>query len=95
MHCNHHLVRGFRSVVRLQVQCVVRSHRSTRPAASMQKQKVVVVGAGFAGITAARTLLAEAAVPVEVVIVEASSRVGGRACTKEVIFVLRHKQSVG
>lgn len=50
----------------------------------MQKKKVVVVGAGFAGITAARTLLAEAAAPLEVVVLEASSRIGGRAHTMEV-----------
>ncbi len=53
----------------------------------MQKQKVVVVGAGFAGITAARTLLEEAVSPLEVVVLEASSRVGGRACTTEVTLV--------
>lgn len=50
----------------------------------MQKKKVVVVGAGFAGITAARTLLAEATAPVEVIVLEASSRIGGRAHTMEV-----------
>ena len=50
----------------------------------MQKKKVVVVGAGFAGISAARTLLAESKVPVEVTVLEASSRIGGRACTREV-----------
>ncbi len=50
----------------------------------MQKKKVVVVGAGFAGITAARTLLAEATAPLEVVVLEASSRIGGRAHTMEV-----------
>ncbi|KAL0055945.1 hypothetical protein WJX82_006032 [Trebouxia sp. C0006] len=49
----------------------------------MQKKKVVVVGAGFAGITAARTLLAEATAPVEVIVLEASSRIGGRAHTME------------
>lgn len=52
----------------------------------MQKKKVVVVGAGFAGITAARTLLAEATAPLEVVVLEASSRIGGRAHTMEVIL---------
>ena len=52
----------------------------------MQKKKVVVVGAGFAGITAARTLLAEATAPLEVVVLESSSRIGGRAHTMEVIL---------
>ena len=60
----------------------------------MQKKKVIVVGAGFAGITAARTLLAEAAAPLDVIVLEASSRVGGRACTTEVLSWARHaKQS--
>ena len=53
----------------------------------MPKKKVVVVGAGFAGISAARTLLAEARTPIDVVVLEANSRVGGRACTAEVINV--------
>ncbi len=52
----------------------------------MQRKKVVVVGAGFAGITAARNLLAEATTPLEVVVLEASSRIGGRAHTMEVIL---------
>ena len=54
---------------------------------SMHSKKVVVVGAGFAGISAARTLIAEAIAPIEVVVLEASERVGGRACTAEVITV--------
>ena len=54
----------------------------------MRKKKVVVVGGGFAGVSAARTLLSESKVPIEVTVLEASPRVGGRACTKEVTFLL-------
>lgn len=50
----------------------------------MHKKNVVVVGAGFAGVSAARTLLAESLKPIDVTILEASTRVGGRACTREV-----------
>lgn len=45
-------------------------------------KEVVVVGAGFAGVSAARTLLSQS--EVKVTVLEASSRVGGRACTREV-----------
>ena len=57
----------------------------------MRKKKVVVVGAGFAGVTAARTLLSESKTPIEVTVLEGSSRIGGRACTKEVTFLLPWK----
>lgn len=50
----------------------------------MHKKNVVVVGAGFAGVSAARTLLAESLKPIDVTILEASTRVGGRACTREI-----------
>lgn len=50
----------------------------------MQKRKVVVIGAGFAGISAARTLLREGHGLVDVTVLEAGSRVGGRACTLQV-----------
>jgi len=43
------------------------------------KRHVAVVGAGFAGLAAARTLLAEGRGQVEVTILEADSVVGGRA----------------
>ena len=54
----------------------------------LQEKKVVVVGAGFAGVSAARTLLAQSEVPIDVTILEASSRVGGRASTREVYICL-------
>lgn len=50
----------------------------------MQKRKVAIVGAGFAGISAARTLLRDAGGCIDVTVLEASSRVGGRACTVQV-----------
>lgn len=50
----------------------------------MQKRKVAVIGAGFAGISAARTLLQEGKGLINVTVLEASERVGGRACTKQV-----------
>lgn len=50
----------------------------------MQKRKVAVIGAGFAGISAARTLLHDAGDIIDVTVVEASSRIGGRACTVQV-----------
>ena len=50
----------------------------------LRQRKVVVVGAGFAGVSAARTLLSQSDIPIDVTILEGSSRVGGRACTKEV-----------
>ena len=50
----------------------------------MQKRKVAVIGAGFAGISAARTLLREAGDTIHVTVLEASSRIGGRACTVQV-----------
>ena len=88
MHCRHAVARGARLFPRLQAKPVaicgsVRACSSSH-SASMQKKHVVVVGAGFAGISAARTLLAESKVPIEVEIVEASGRVGGRACTTKV-----------
>lgn len=43
------------------------------------KRQVAVIGAGYAGLAAARTLLASPCV--EVTLFEASDRVGGRACT--------------
>ncbi len=88
MRCSRIAVRGISSLVRVQAPLITTWQRSTRACttvcANMQKKKVLVVGAGFAGITAARTLLAEATAPLEVVVLEASSRVGGRAHTMEV-----------
>lgn len=43
------------------------------------KKHVAVIGAGYAGLAAARTLLASSNVGVTVF--EATNRVGGRACT--------------
>ena len=88
MHCGHALIRGVRLCAPLHARPVSTVFRSARTCstvcAHMQKKKVIVVGAGFAGITAARTLLAEATAPLDVIVLEASSRVGGRACTTEV-----------
>lgn len=50
----------------------------------MQTRKVAVVGAGFAGISAARTLLRDSDGLIDVTVLEASSRVGGRASTVQV-----------
>lgn len=47
--------------------------------------KCVVVGAGYAGLAAARTLLFEGVVDVKVVVLEAGSRVGGRAHTQQLV----------
>lgn len=57
--------------------------------AALAPKKVVIVGAGFAGLTAARTLL-DRAPPgsVSVTILEATDRVGGRARTCVVRIVL-------
>lgn len=62
--------------------CTTCSHKVQ--AEHLHKKKVVVVGAGFAGVSAARTLLAESQCPIDITILEASSKVGGRACTREV-----------
>ena len=48
------------------------------------QQKVVIVGAGFAGITAARTLLEEGGNRVSATVLEASNRLGGRAHSAQV-----------
>jgi protoporphyrinogen oxidase len=57
--------------------------------AALAPKKVVIVGAGFAGLTAARTLL-DRAPPgsVSVTILEATDRVGGRARTCVVRIVI-------
>ena len=52
-----------------------------RPAAA---RKVAVIGAGFAGLGAARLLKSEARRQVDVTVLESSQRVGGRACTLQV-----------
>ncbi len=46
---------------------------------SSSKQRLVIVVAGFAGLSAARTLLGAAGERLEVIVLEASSNVGGRA----------------
>ena len=45
---------------------------------------VIVVGAGFAGLTAANTLRTEGGDAINVVVLEGGNRVGGRANTREV-----------
>lgn len=52
------------------------------------QQKVVIVGAGFAGITAARTFLEEGGNRVSATVLEASNRVGGRAHSVKVCMRL-------
>ena len=52
------------------------------------QQKVVIVGAGFAGITAARTLLEEGGNRVSATVLEASIRLGGRAHSAQVCMRL-------
>ena len=63
-----------RQVGRVTARCVAST-------SGMQQRKVAVIGAGFAGISAARTLLEETDGEVSVVVLEASPRVGGRAHT--------------
>ena len=92
MHCRHACVTRTFAVVRWsrQRRAAARSLNracSSAANANMHSKKVVVIGAGFAGISAARTLIAEAKVPIEVVVLEAGDRVGGRACTAGVINV--------
>lgn len=47
--------------------------------ATAQKRHVAIIGAGFAGLAAARTLLAESKGQVKVTVLEADTVVGGRA----------------
>jgi phytoene dehydrogenase-like protein len=49
-------------------------------AATARKPRVAVIGAGYAGLAAALTLQRSGCC--EVVVLEASSRAGGRACTQ-------------
>lgn len=46
--------------------------------------RVIIVGAGFAGLAAARTLQAAAGGKLNVIILEGGQRVGGRAHTLQV-----------
>lgn len=45
----------------------------------LARRRVIIIGAGFAGLSAARTIQGSAGDRVEVVVLEASSAVGGRA----------------
>src|SRR5205085_9797652 len=54
-------------------------HTSYTPGKLTRQADVVIVGAGLAGLAAARTL---AAAGVDVVVLEARDRVGGRTCTR-------------
>ncbi len=51
-------------------------------------RKVAVIGAGFAGLGAARLLKQEARQHLDVTVLEGSQRVGGRACTLQVCLGL-------
>jgi ribulose 1,5-bisphosphate synthetase/thiazole synthase len=46
------------------------------------RPRVIVVGAGFAGLSAAKTLASK---DIDVKVLEAGTRVGGRACTAKVV----------
>ena len=48
-------------------------------------RKVAVIGAGFAGLGAAKLLKQQARHVVDVTVLESSQRVGGRACTMQVL----------
>ena len=57
-----------------------------RPASA---RKIAVIGAGFAGLGAAKLLQQEARQALDVTVFESSQRVGGRACTLQVLSNLR------
>ena len=92
-HCLSHmytrrcLVRSVRlglTVRSVHARCIVSARSDEAHSRSMQRRKVAVVGAGFAGISAARTLLRDSDGLIDVTVLEASSRVGGRASTVQV-----------
>lgn len=56
----------------------------TAPADSAALKKVIIVGAGFAGLAAARRLASHGQGRWQATILEGSNRVGGRAHTVEV-----------
>ena len=50
----------------------------------VEKPKIVVIGAGLSGLTAAEKILAQKQTNIDVIVLEAMDRVGGRTQTIEI-----------
>ena len=86
--CDHTPGAGAMWIAKLRINCTKSARRlyhvilhtigASQPLSLMSRTEVVIVGAGVAGLAAARRL---AALGVDFVVLEAKRRVGGRACT--------------
>ena len=61
---------------------LVTLHPGTRCAGCSASRSVIVIGAGFSGLAAARRLLEEGPHKVQITVLEGGSRLGGRAWTR-------------